>query len=764
MNAKLIMLATAAALIAGCGSDSKDDTDHFTHDRLVDVDRTQDRIFTPSYNGDEFLWGGATAAFQVEGEHPYFDKDVDGNEIIKTDLFGTQVYKYGKSASKWSIFSQAPIDRGFNMTYGERAYTAIDQYHRYEDDLDLMQSMNINSYRFSIAWTRIIPNDGADLMAEQIGIMANLPDRATYEGADQAGYLQALSSQLQSNDATIAFDGSFIRHSPGYYADIAQQVGAITATKQFDAEGKFTHSIASINGNDVAIYLGMSHTLPIVINDGQGNSQSVDIRITPSEHHPAGVTFILPAGWYPINYHALKHYSNLIEALQSRGMSPIVTMYHWDMPVQLWYYSFRAWGDRTTLDYFQNYADVLLSEYGQEVPYWLTINEPFSDACVGDGILGGVISGKYSIPFISTFMQKVGFNIDILANCVPLVHNVFTAHARVTDMFNQMQDGSYVSPFSGEAVTVGDSSKLGIVIGASPAKPATDSPEDLKAAEMYDRVWERMWLTPFMFADNVIAHSDYADMPYTVESDYQHDSWALEYFKEYEAYLVKEDCVADLGAYHSSCRAAVPYADLQEDWRLMGEVGMRFIGVNYYTRWELSMTPVEQQNQDPGTGWYNKNQFSRELGIDRSNGESLGMSANGSFDPMGLYQGLTNVSHEFPNADIMITETGAAYFKERDGTNQESISDENVIDDYFRIRFLKGMTDAVWKAKEEDGVKITGMMPWSTFDNFEWTSGTDNRFGLVHIDYDSPELTRYMKKSAHWYKEMIEHGGLKAEQ
>ena len=54
----------------------------------------------------------------------------------------------------------------------------------------------------------------------------------------------------------------------------------------------------------------------------------------------------------------------------------------------------------------------------------------------------------------------------------------------------------------------------------------------------------------------------------------------------------------------------------------------------------------------------------------------------------------------------------------------------------------------------KEGVDIRGYMLWSAFDNFEWNEGYGPRFGIIHIDYDT--LERTPKKSAYWYKSLIE--------
>jgi len=721
MKSKLLLLGVlVSTALVGCGGGSEDKSDNLSDDRRPFVDRTQPLDF-----GQDFLWGGATASFQVEGSFPYFDE----NGLIAG-------YKDGKSKSKWDALSESQADGGANLTYGERAYEAIDQYHRYEEDIETMQEMNINSYRFSIMWTRIIPNDGAPLPASAIRSFADLPTKGLIEAAEALDPA-AVAELTAINEATFqtGAEGLFIRRSPADYRAIAD---AIEERGTYDAgdvvyvelpDGSYTYA-ASFGRNEQGVPMG----------------------------------YALAPGFYPLNYKGIKHYRDVITALNSRGMDPIVTIYHWDMPESLWMFTYRSWTDRTTIDYFQNYAEVLFEEYGQEVPYWITINEPFSDACVGDGIIGGVLQGKYAPEFISAFYAKVGFNIDILTTCTAQLHNVYTAHARVADMYNRIieANGNYVSPYSGEIFDVDHSAKLGVVIGASPAKPATGEFLDQRAANMYDRVWELMWLTPFA-RNTREAHTKYEEMPYVVEDDYQYDKWALEYFAEYDGFVVTEHCMAKHNdAEYCAAKGTVPWADVVEDWKLMGKVGFDMLGVNYYTRPTIGWIPEDEQNNRPGTSWFNANAFSRELHTSKYAAEQTA-SANGQFDPQGLYEGLKHVDHDFPGVEIIITETGAAYFRGEDGTNPDGITDDKEIHDFWRIRFLEGMFEAVWKAQNEDNVNIIGMMPWSTFDNFEWTSGTDNRFGIVFIDYDSPTLDRYWKDSAYWYQDVAGRNGLEAE-
>src|SRR5215216_4391133 len=80
---------------------------------------------------DDFVWGTATASYQIEG-------------AAEED---------GRGASIWDTLSHTP-GRIANNDNGD---TAADHYHRWQEDIRLMRDLNVNAYRFSIAWPRILP-------------------------------------------------------------------------------------------------------------------------------------------------------------------------------------------------------------------------------------------------------------------------------------------------------------------------------------------------------------------------------------------------------------------------------------------------------------------------------------------------------------------------------------------------------------------------------------------------------------------------------
>ena len=98
----------------------------------------------------DFLWGVSTSAYQIEGA----------------------ASAGGRVPSIWDTFSATPG----KVRDGASGAVACDHYHRWEEDLDLAQSMGLNSYRFSIAWTRIFNVIDAKPNPEGLAFYSRLVD------------------------------------------------------------------------------------------------------------------------------------------------------------------------------------------------------------------------------------------------------------------------------------------------------------------------------------------------------------------------------------------------------------------------------------------------------------------------------------------------------------------------------------------------------------------------------------------------------------
>ena len=87
------------------------------------------------------------------------------------------------------------------------------------------------------------------------------------------------------------------------------------------------------------------------------------------------------------------------------------------------------------------------------------------------------------------------------------------------------------------------------------------------------------------------------------------------------------------------------------------------------------------------------------------------------------------------------------------------VSEAGIADaaDQYRANYIKAQVAATWRAIE-DGVDVRGHMYWSLLDNYEWAEGTEKRFGLIEIDYDT--LHRKVRPSAHVYKRICQNNGI----
>ena len=83
---------------------------------------------------------------------------------------------------------------------------------------------------------------------------------------------------------------------------------------------------------------------------------------------------VLPEGIGRINEKGLDFYDRLVDALLERGIEPVLTLYHWDLPQAL-QDAYGGWEDRRIVDDFTAYATVLFEHFAGRVRYWVSLNE-----------------------------------------------------------------------------------------------------------------------------------------------------------------------------------------------------------------------------------------------------------------------------------------------------------------------------------------------------------------------------------------------------
>ena len=93
---------------------------------------------------------------------------------------------------------------------------------------------------------------------------------------------------------------------------------------------------------------------------------------------------ILPAGTGTVNELGLDFYDRLVDALLAKGIIPVATLYHWDLPLPL--HEQGGWLNRQTAYAFADYAEIVARRLGDRVEWWITQNEPWVAAFLGYGV------------------------------------------------------------------------------------------------------------------------------------------------------------------------------------------------------------------------------------------------------------------------------------------------------------------------------------------------------------------------------------------
>ncbi|WP_420148959.1 GH1 family beta-glucosidase [Spirosoma sp.] len=250
--------------------------------------------------GSDFVWGTATAAYQIEGA---VDRD-------------------GRTPCVWDTFSR---QKGKIKT-GETADVACEFYDRYVSDLHLHKEMGFNAFRFSLSWSRILP-------------------------------------------------------------------------------------------------------------DGVGPTQGGRI-----------------------NEAGLRFYDQLIDQCLALGITPWITLYHWDLPQAL--ENLGGWPNRKIVDWFADFADVCTKAFGHKVKHWIILNEPLAFSILGY-FTGQHAPGRRS-----------------LRNLLPVIHHTTLAQA---------EGGRIVRRNVPDA-------QVGTTFSCSPIDPFT--PKDQAAAVRVDALMNRLFIEP----------------------------------------------------------------------------------------------------------------------------------------------------------------------------------------------------------------------------------------------------------------------------
>lgn len=161
---------------------------------------------------------------------------------------------------------------------------------------------------------------------------------------------------------------------------------------------------------------------------------------------------------------------------------------------------------------------------------------------------------------------------------------------------------------------------------------------------------------------------------------------------------------------------------------------MDFVGINVYR----PSVYVLASDKDPG--W-------RVVPLNASHPKMF--SIWHSFGPESLYWAPKFVQSLWEAKEIYITENGCAA--------DDKLADDGNVYDTDRIMFLRNYLTQLQRAAA-NGVPVKGYFQWSLMDNFEWSAGYGNRFGLVYVDFKTQKRTP--KLSAAFFREVAARNGV----
>ncbi|XP_071962886.1 cytosolic beta-glucosidase-like [Antedon mediterranea] len=257
---------------------------------------------------EDFLWSTATASYQIEGAW-----NVDG-----------------KGPSIWDTFTHEPG----NIDNAHNGDDACDSYHKYQDDVNAMKALGLKYYRFSISWSRVLPN------------------------------------------------------------------------------GTIDH----------------------------------------------------------INQPGIDYYNNLIDALKEADISPMVTLYHWDLPQAL--QDKGGWKNDEIIEHFADYSRLCFETFGDRVGFWITFNEPWVFTVMGHeyGSMAPGLIEPGTTPYI-------------------VAHNLLRSHAKAYHIY----DDSYRATQKGQ---------IGITLNSDYYQASdVDDPDTVEAAERAQQFVMGWFANPVYYGD-----------------------------------------------------------------------------------------------------------------------------------------------------------------------------------------------------------------------------------------------------------------------
>jgi beta-glucosidase len=351
---------------------------------------------------------------------------------------------------------------------------------------------------------------------------------------------------------------------------------------------------------------------------------------------------IQPTGSGAANSKGVDYYSRLVDALLEARIRPFVTLYHWDLPQAL--EDDGGWPNRDTASRFADYVELVARALGDRVSDWILFNEPsaFTDL----GYLEGTHApGRKSL-------------IDFL---------------RASHTVNLAQGAGFRA-----LKATRPTARVGTAFSMSACEPATNSEQDLLAAERCHAITNLWFLEPALKG-------------------------------RYPEAL----------AFSPETAMGIKSGDLDKM-----RAPLDFVGINLYYR-TIASAPGALERLSHTQQWL--------FPVKMTSGQQGPRADNGwEVWPRALYDVVTRITRDFNRPQIEITESGCAYNDSPDAGG--AIRDTRRIQ--YHWQYLQALAGAI-----ADGADVRGYHAWSLLDNFEWAEGFSQRFGLAYVDFKTQQRT-----------------------
>ncbi|MBB5159997.1 GH1 family beta-glucosidase [Saccharopolyspora phatthalungensis] len=374
---------------------------------------------------------------------------------------------------------------------------------------------------------------------------------------------------------------------------------------------------------------------------------------------------VMPDG-RTLNPSGVAFYDRLVDELLARGISPMVTLYHWDLPQAL--EDQGGWRVRDTAARFADYAVAVHGVLGDRVRDWTTLNEPFCSAFLGYG------NGVHAPGIAEPGTALVAAHHHLLAHGQGMA--ALRALARPDQRFS-------------------------LVLNFSPVLTDADDAAHREAARKFDGMHNRMFLDPVLGRG------------------------------------YPQDVLADL-EHLNALEPAIREGDME-----LITTPLDWLGVNYYA--PTRVAPLPDVSAPSNCGLPGMRGF--DVLPPRGPLTSFGWEQT----PGSLTDLLVWLHEHCPELPIVVAENGAAF---------PDTLDNGRVRDSQRVRYIADHLRAVHAAIER-GADVRGYLAWSLLDNFEWAMGYTQRFGLIHVDFDTQQRT--IKDSARFYSSVVENNTVPAE-